>query len=133
MTERNKNMLLAVMDAHFPRAQQCLDRSHFVVLYQVSGVLAGLLLLCREPADEWTSRWRLDKMCVRESKRNTGIGTEMLEYALADVCAGQPVAVHLEYTLSNFTDLVRFFEKRAFRAEDEHLLHRTLLHMGARS
>ena len=124
-------MVQALVDAYFSNAQDRLNKSEFIVMYQDHGKLAGVLALCREPADEWTSRWRLDKFCVRESKRHAGIGTEMLEYALREVCAHEPVAVHIDLAHPHFDELARFYEKRGFVADGDDFLHRTFVH-GAR-
>ena len=88
-------MVLGLADTYFARARERLEKSDFIVLHQDHGTIAGIMALCREPADEWTSRWKIEQFCVRENKRYSGIGTEMLHYALCEVCRNQPVAVHV--------------------------------------
>ena len=128
LPERNKNLVAALVDVYFANARERLDKSEYIVLCQDHGALAGVLALCREPADEWTSRWRVDKFCVRENRRHAGIGTDMLEYALREVCGREAVAVHVDLAHHRFDELVSFYEKRGFQPDGDDLLHRTLVH-----
>ena len=127
LPDRNKNMVFGLVDAYFSHARERLEKSEFLVLYQDHGLLAGVMALSREPADEWTSRWLIEKFCVRESKRHAGIGTEMLQYALNDVCTQQPVAVHIDFGHPRFKELERFYAKRGFSHEDDNFLQRTMV------